>query len=161
MNLVVDGKAVSSIKVPAMAWTDYTVATSIPAGSHTIGVTFTNPQRTIFCLRKLQLDKVTVVASTPTTTSTTPTSSSTPTTTTAPPTTTSTAPPPNPAARIFTGDFSSGNFKQWPIVQTRSYNSSGANYVPNYSAQIINEPGRGNVARFEVRNGDVPSFGGG
>jgi polysaccharide lyase-like protein len=46
-------------------------------------------------------------------------------------------------------------------VQTRYYNSSGANYQPAYPASIVADPQKGYAARFEVRSGDVPSFGGG
>lgn len=66
-----------------------------------------------------------------------------------------------PAARLFNGDYSTGNFAQWQTVQTKYYNSSGANYQPAYPATIVSDAQKGNVARFEVRSGDVPSFGGG
>lgn len=69
--------------------------------------------------------------------------------------------PPGTAQALFSGDYSTGDFSQWPTVQTKGYNDSGADYVPDYSASIVSEPGRGNVARFEVRPGDVPPFGGG
>lgn len=62
---------------------------------------------------------------------------------------------------LFSGDYSTGNFSQWQIVQTRSYNGPGTSYVPSYSASLVNDAVKGTVARFEVRTGDVPSFGGG
>ena len=65
------------------------------------------------------------------------------------------------ATTLFTGDYVTGDFSQWPNVQTKSYNSSGRDYVPTYPAAIVQDPAKGNVARFEVRAGDVPSFGGG
>ncbi|MFC9554370.1 polysaccharide lyase [Rhodococcus sp. NPDC056960] len=65
------------------------------------------------------------------------------------------------AARLFTGDYSSGDFSQWPSVQTKDYNGPGTGYVPSYSASIVPDPTYGRSARFEVRSGDVPSFGGG
>jgi Polysaccharide lyase len=65
------------------------------------------------------------------------------------------------AAPLFVGDYSTGDFSQWPVVQTRNYNDSGSDYVPTYSASIVQDAVKGNVARFEVRAGDVPSFGGG
>ena len=72
------------------------------------------------------------------------------------------APPPSiPGARLFTGDYSTGNFSKWSVVQTKTHNSYGRNYVPTYSANVVNDPVKGKVARFEVRSGDVPSFGGG
>ena len=70
------------------------------------------------------------------------------------------APSAEPAARMFTGDYGTGNFSQWLTVQTKSYNGSGADYTPGYPASIVSDA-RGDVARFEVRKGDVPSFGGG
>ena len=68
---------------------------------------------------------------------------------------------PDPNVRMFNGDYSTGNFAQWPGVQVKSYNSSGAGYQPTYSASIVTDPLKGKVARFEVRSGDVPAFGGG
>lgn len=32
--------------------------------------------------------------------------------------------------------------------------------MPNYSASLVSDPVKGTVARYEVRSGDVPSFGG-
>ncbi|WP_235632706.1 polysaccharide lyase [Mycolicibacterium fluoranthenivorans] len=71
------------------------------------------------------------------------------------------APPALGAAALFSGDYATGNFSQWPTVQVRGYNSDGKDYVPSYSAGIVTDPVKGNVARFEVRPGDVPPFGGG
>ena len=62
---------------------------------------------------------------------------------------------------LFAGDYSTGNFSQWPSVQTIGYNDSGADFVPSYSASVVSDPAKGDVARFEVRPGDVPPFGGG
>ncbi|MDT5076193.1 MAG: hypothetical protein QOJ80_830 [Mycobacterium sp.] len=73
--------------------------------------------------------------------------------------------PPEPAdaspARLFTGDYSTGDFTQWPGVQTAAYNGPGTDYVPDYSASVVPDPVKGNVARFELRSGDRPEFGGG
>jgi hypothetical protein len=65
------------------------------------------------------------------------------------------------AEPLFIGDYATGDFSQWPVVQTTSYNDSGKDYIPSYSARIVQDPVKGNVARFEVRPGDVPPFGGG
>ena len=66
-----------------------------------------------------------------------------------------------PAAGLFTGDYGTGDFSQWQTVQTKSYNGSGTEHdTPGYPAAIVRDP-KGDVARFEVRKGDVPSFGGG
>jgi hypothetical protein len=61
----------------------------------------------------------------------------------------------------FVGDYSTGDFSQWPSVQNRGYNGPGPDYVPTYSATVVDDPAKGNAARFEVRSGDVPDFGGG
>jgi hypothetical protein len=175
-DVTVDAKKIGTVTVPpsGSTWADYTVTASIASGKHAIGLVFTNPYWNVFCTRKLQIDRLSILAATTTTTTTTPTTTTTtPTTTTTTPTTTTTTPttttttaptttpPPNPAARLFNGDYSTGNFRQWPVVQTKNYNSSGTNYVPTYSASIVQDPAKGNVARFEVRSGDVPPFGGG
>lgn len=65
------------------------------------------------------------------------------------------------AVPLFTGDYSSGNFSQWQVVQTRDYNETAKDYAQSYSARIEQDPVKGNAARFEVRPGDVPPFGGG
>lgn len=65
------------------------------------------------------------------------------------------------AAPLFVGDYSTGNFSQWPTVQARGYNDSASDYVPTYSARVVQDPDKGQVARYEVRPGDVPPFGGG
>jgi hypothetical protein len=65
-----------------------------------------------------------------------------------------------PATGLFSGDYATGDFSQWQTVQTKSYNGSGADYTPGYPAAIVRDV-KGDVARFEVRKGDVPSFGGG
>jgi hypothetical protein len=70
-------------------------------------------------------------------------------------------PPPAAATRLFTGDYSTGGFQQWPGVQTKAYNGPGTDYPPDYSASIVSDPVKGNAARFEVRSGDRPEFGGG
>jgi hypothetical protein len=63
--------------------------------------------------------------------------------------------------RSFVGDYSTGDFSQWLSVQNRGYNDDGAHYVPTYSATVVDDPAKGKAARFEVRSGDVPDFGGG
>ncbi len=69
--------------------------------------------------------------------------------------------PPAAAAPLFTGNYATGDFSQWPVLQATGYNDSAKDYVPSYSARIVQDPAKGNVARFEVRPGDVPPFGGG
>jgi hypothetical protein len=69
--------------------------------------------------------------------------------------------PPATAQPLFTGDYVTGDFSQWPVLQAANYNDSGKDYIPSYSARIVQDPVKGSVARFEVRPGDVPPFGGG
>ena len=66
------------------------------------------------------------------------------------------APVAEAAATLFVGDYSTGDFSQWPSVQNRAYNGDGANYVPTYSATVVDDPVKGKAARFEVRSDDVP-----
>ena len=66
--------------------------------------------------------------------------------------------PASAAPAIFTGDYSTGDFSQWPIVQTKTYNDSGTGYVPTYSASLVKDDAHGNAARFEVRSGDMSSW---
>ncbi len=74
--------------------------------------------------------------------------------------------PPAPAApaptspALFVGDYSTGDFSQWSVIQNKSLNAppSGWPATGNYSAQIVEDPERGYVARYEVRQGDRPSF---
>lgn len=61
----------------------------------------------------------------------------------------------------FVGDYSTGDLSQWPGVQVKGYNGPPSSYVPTYSASIVNDSAKGKAARFEVRSGDVPPFGGG
>ena len=67
-----------------------------------------------------------------------------------------------PSRPLFVGDFSTGDFSQWPVVQNRVYNSRGVDYDGQfYGAQVVDDPTYGKAARIEIRAGDVPSFGGG
>ena len=59
---------------------------------------------------------------------------------------------------MFIGDYSTGDFSQWPSVQNRGYNGPGAGYVPSYSATVVHDPVKNIAARFEVRSGDWPGF---
>ncbi|MEZ0340648.1 polysaccharide lyase [Mycobacterium sp. pV006] len=65
------------------------------------------------------------------------------------------------AELLFIGDYSTGDFSQWPSVQNRDYNGSGARYVPSYPATVVSDPVKGHAARFEVRSGDWSGFAGG
>ena len=66
----------------------------------------------------------------------------------------------NASVAIFNGDYSTGNFSQW-WVQCKDYNDKGSDFPGSYSASIVGDPVYGRAARFEVRTGDVPPFGGG
>jgi hypothetical protein len=52
--------------------------------------------------------------------------------------------------RVFTGDYSTGDFSQWPSVQNATYNGSGQDYVPTSAASIVSDQGTGNAARYEL-----------
>ncbi len=77
-------------------------------------------------------------------------------------------PPPAPAVPVgprllFVGDYGTGDFRQWGTCQWQNYNSScAARTQKTYSASVLTDgPGHETAARFEVRRGDVPPFGGG
>ena len=61
---------------------------------------------------------------------------------------------------MFVGDYSSGDFSQWNLIQNAQANTRAASWsaTGRYPAQIVNDPQRGPVARFEVRPGDRGSF---
>ncbi|GAS86912.1 carbohydrate-binding domain-containing protein [Mycolicibacterium brisbanense] len=61
MTVTVDGANVGSGTVGTTSWSDYSASATIPAGSHTIGVSFTNPYARGNCTRLLLVDTVTVV----------------------------------------------------------------------------------------------------
>lgn len=67
--------------------------------------------------------------------------------------------PAAPPGRLFTGDFSTGDFSQWPLMATKYYGTPeqllpGSGYTPDYPATIVDDPVKGKAARFEVRSGD-------
>lgn len=69
---------------------------------------------------------------------------------------------PASAKSLFTGDFDTGDFSQWTTCQSVILNADCAGYnAKHYSMEIV--PGRdgGSAAKFIVRPGDVPDFGGG
>lgn len=105
MNLVIDGAAVSTTKVTASQWTNYTTQITIAAGPHTIALTYPNPYRFFLCTRTLWVDRVSVIASGATATSTTtsvPTTTSVATTTSV--STTTSAPTATTSPPVPTGD---------------------------------------------------------
>jgi hypothetical protein len=64
--------------------------------------------------------------------------------------------------RIFTGDYSTGDFSQWDEVANHVYHGPAYMYPGAYPARIISEDKDcGYIARFEVRDGDDPGDGGG
>jgi Polysaccharide lyase len=67
---------------------------------------------------------------------------------------------PNPASVQFLGDYSTGNLSQWSTVQCVGYNGSPAGYPGGYPVAVQSDATYGYKARFEIRNGDVPPFGG-
>lgn len=67
---------------------------------------------------------------------------------------------PVPAKVDCVGDYSTADFRQWAVVQNQAYEGPGADYSPTYSASIVKDDTHGTAARFELRSGDVPPFGG-
>jgi hypothetical protein len=70
--------------------------------------------------------------------------------------------PAGPTTLINTS-FEGGNFTQWRSCQWTGRNDDcqGYNGVDDYSCTVVAIDGRPHVARFEVRDGDIPPFGGG
>lgn len=66
---------------------------------------------------------------------------------------------------VYVGDYETGNFTQWSNCQNVYLNGPCSNIDPaRYSATIVSggEQRQGQyAARYEVRNGDIPNFGGG
>lgn len=62
-------------------------------------------------------------------------------------------------ARLFTGDYSNGDFSQWSTVLNKNcLGSAGQYYTPtSYPLQLSPQGDGGYCARFEVRDGDVPT----
>ncbi|WP_018601500.1 carbohydrate-binding domain-containing protein [Mycobacterium sp. 155] len=63
MTISMNGTAIGTGTVSATSWTDYTATASIPAGTYTLTVAYTNDYRNGSCDRNLLLDKVTVLTS--------------------------------------------------------------------------------------------------
>jgi hypothetical protein len=64
--------------------------------------------------------------------------------------------------RIYTGDFSTGDLSQWTQVSNKFYTGYSGDYPGGYPVTVVSlDKDCGYVARFEVRDGDVPIFGGG
>src|SRR5260370_18350819 len=64
---------------------------------------------------------------------------------------------PGNMTRIFTGDYCTGTFGQWALVQTKLHNGDPSTYSGGYPAQVIREDKDCRyVARFEARTADVP-----
>lgn len=82
MQVKLDGVVVGNQDVTATSWTNYSFPAAVPAGTHKIEVTFTNPYTGYFwffvsCVRALYVDKTDVVTATSSTTTTTTTPTST------------------------------------------------------------------------------------
>jgi hypothetical protein len=61
-----------------------------------------------------------------------------------------------PTTRLFTGDYATGDFSQWLYVQNKDYSGDSAGYRNwGYPASIVTDSGRGYVARYELRSGDL------
>lgn len=65
---------------------------------------------------------------------------------------------------VFVGDYSTGNLSQWDMCQGKFINNPcGTRSSINYALNVIKDGLRAGVpaAKFVVRDGDVPDFGGG
>ena len=69
------------------------------------------------------------------------------------------AAPASAAVVSFVGDYSTGDFSQWPVVQNAGYNGPGRDFAPNAAASIVQDDQRGPVARFEVLPGNPNEHG--
>ena len=71
------------------------------------------------------------------------------------------SPVPSGATLLFSSDFTSG-LSGWSTVQNKSHNGSSSSWgLSQYPLTIVNDgSGHETAARFEVRPGDKPSFGG-
>ena len=67
------------------------------------------------------------------------------------------------ARQLFVGNFDSRNFCQWATVQNRVANTPGCAYDQGFYGMQVQSDGSAHptAARFEVRDGDIPEFGGG
>lgn len=65
--------------------------------------------------------------------------------------------------QLFVGNFDSRDFCQWETVQNRVANTPGCSYTQNFYGMKVQSDGQlhPTAARFEVRDGDIPEFGGG
>lgn len=68
MVVTVDGVTIGSATVSATSWTDHSATANLGAGSHVVGIAYTNDYRSLFCDRNLLVDKVTIVPGAVTTT---------------------------------------------------------------------------------------------
>lgn len=62
---------------------------------------------------------------------------------------------------VFVGDYDTGDLSQWSALHARDWNQPPGDYC-GYSACVQDGgPGHPTAARFEVRDGDIPPYGGG
>lgn len=66
---------------------------------------------------------------------------------------------------MFSGDYTPGNLSQWEVAQNYAWNNppGTATSLGTYAVQVLaGGPTQGShAARFELRDGDIPNFGGG
>jgi hypothetical protein len=149
--------------VPAQRWT--VPAVSTPTTTTTTPTT-TTPTTTVPTTTTTEPTTTTDPSTTtvPTTTTDPSTTTVPPTTTTVPPTTTT--PPITVGSRLmFSGDYETGDFTQWGVCQSVAMNGNCAQLGQGDRSMAIVQGSAARqgqyAARFEVRPGDVPSFGGG
>ena len=62
---------------------------------------------------------------------------------------------------VFVGDYDTGDLSQWATLQARDWSQFAGGYC-TYSACVREDgPDHSTAARYEVRDGDIPPFGGG
>lgn len=132
ISVFVDGTQVYKTSITQYVWNVYPIATTIPAGTHTIAVQFTNPL-TLVCARTVYIDKLSLVLGGPTD----PTD---------PPANGECVNPPVSATRAFFDDFD-GPASSPPDPQAWNYELSGNNTFVNTDRPTNGSlDGNGNLA---------------
>lgn len=62
---------------------------------------------------------------------------------------------------VFVGDYDTGDLTQWATLQTHDWSQFAGDYCTYRACVHDDGAGHSTAARFEVRDGDVPPFGGG
>lgn len=67
------------------------------------------------------------------------------------------------ASELFIGNYDTSNFCQWATVQNKTTNSPACDYDQNFRGMkiVADGPAHPTAVRYEIRDGDIPAFGGG